>query len=121
MLYQHVMWVSLTVEIIPGFHFYITEINSKHQSSFLSSLKAELKLLLAISNKLKSFRWYILTFADNCSIYWKVELLQHVNMKHNSKFYSWISKKISFDFLLAGLCIIFQLNHFPQLVNTITY
>ena len=56
MLYQHVMWVSLrTVEIIPGFHFYITEINSKHQSSFLSSLKVELKLLLAISNKLKSF------------------------------------------------------------------
>ena len=87
MLYQHVMWVSLTVEIIPGFHFYITAINSKHQSSFLSSLKVELKLLLAISNKLKSFRWYILTFADNCSIYWKVELLQHVNIKRNNKFY----------------------------------
>ena len=28
-------------------------------------------------------------------IYWKVELLQHVNMKHNNKFY-WYVK--SFDF-----------------------
>ena len=26
------------LEIIPGFHFYITAINSKHQSSFLFSL-----------------------------------------------------------------------------------
>ena len=30
------------LEIIPGFHFYITEINSKYQSSFLFSLKVEL-------------------------------------------------------------------------------
>ena len=49
------MWVSLRkLEIIPGFHFYITEINSKHKSSFLFSLKVELMLLLAILNKLKA-------------------------------------------------------------------
>ena len=41
------------LEIIPGFHLYITEINSKHQSSFLFSLKVELMLLLAILNRLK--------------------------------------------------------------------
>ena len=35
-------------KIIPGFHFCITEINSKHQSSFLFSFKAEFMLLLAI-------------------------------------------------------------------------
>ena len=43
------------LEIIPGFHFYITAINSKHQSSFLFSFKVELMLLLAILNGLKSF------------------------------------------------------------------
>ena len=46
------------LEIIPGLHLYITEINSKHQSSFLFSLKVELMLLLAILNRLKSFRWF---------------------------------------------------------------
>ena len=35
-------------EIIPGFHLYITKINSKHQTSFLLSLKVDLMLLLAI-------------------------------------------------------------------------
>ena len=34
--------------IIPGFYLYVTETNSKHQSSFLFSLKVELMLLLAI-------------------------------------------------------------------------
>ena len=38
-------------------------------------------LLLAILNKLRSFTWYFLMFADN-GIYWKVEL-QHVNMIDN--------------------------------------
>ena len=38
------------LEIIPGFHFYITAINSKHQSSFLFGLKVELILLLVILN-----------------------------------------------------------------------
>ena len=42
------------LEIIPGFHFYITAINSKHQSSFLFSFKVEF-LLLAILNGLKIF------------------------------------------------------------------
>ena len=73
------------LEIIPGFHFYITAINSKHQSSFLFSFKVELMLLLAILNGLKSFRWYFLMF-----IYWKVELLQHVNMKHNNTLYWYV-------------------------------
>ena len=115
LLQLHTMWVSLRqFEIIPGFHFYITEINFKHQLSFLFSLKVELMLLLAILNRLKSFWWYFLTFANNW-IYWKVELLQHVNMKLNNQFY-WYVK----GFLLASLCSIFQLNHLPQLVNTIT-
>ena len=75
------------LQIIPGFHFYFTAIDSKHQSSFLFTFKVELMLLLAILNGLKKFRLYFLMFANNL-IYWKVELLQHVNMKHNSKFYS---------------------------------
>ena len=74
------------IEIMPGFHLYITEINSKHQSSLLISLKVELMLLLAILNGLKSFRWYFLML-ENSRIYWKVELLQHVNMKYDDKFY----------------------------------
>ena len=45
-------------EMIPGFHLYITDINSKQRSSFLFSLKIELTLLLAILDGLKSFRWY---------------------------------------------------------------
>ena len=53
----YIMWISLRKrEIIPGFNFFITEINSKHQSSFLLSLKIELMLLLAILNRLKSLR-----------------------------------------------------------------
>ena len=31
-----------------------------------------------------------------------------------------ICKQISSDYLLASLCIIFQLNHFTQHINTIT-
>ena len=46
------------LEIIPGFHFYITEVNSIHQSSFLFRVKVELTLLLAILNRLNCFRWY---------------------------------------------------------------
>ena len=72
--------------IIPGFNFYIATINSKHQSRFPFGFKVELMLLLAILNGLRSFRWYFLMFA-NSQIYWKIELLQHVNMKHNNKFY----------------------------------
>ena len=77
------------LEIIPGFHFYITAINSKHQSSFLFSFKVELMLLLAILNGLKSFRWYFLMFA-NSRIYWKVELLQYVNMEYDDTFYWYV-------------------------------
>ena len=39
---------------IPGFHFSITAINSKHHSSFLFSFKVELMRLLVILNGLKS-------------------------------------------------------------------
>ena len=46
-------------------HFYITEVNFKLQTSFLFSLKVELMMLLAILNRLKSFRWYFLMFANN--------------------------------------------------------
>ena len=84
------MWVSFRkLELIPGFHFYITEITSKHQSSFLLSSEVELMLLLAVLNRLKSFRWYFLVFANNW-IYWEVELLQHVNMKRNNTFYWYV-------------------------------
>ena len=55
----------------------------------------------------------------NSWIYWKAELLQHVNMKHNNKIL-WMCKKFSFDYLLASNFIIFQPKHFPQFVNTIT-
>ena len=58
----------------------------KKTSSFLFSKKVKLMLLLAILNKLKSFRWHFLMFA-NSSIYWNLELLQHVNMKRNNKCY----------------------------------
>ena len=75
-----------TFVIKPGFYFYITAINSKHRSSFLFSFKVELMLLLVI-NRLKSPRWYFLIMFANSRIYWKVELLQHVNMKHSNKFY----------------------------------
>ena len=81
------MWTSSRkLKTIPGFHFYIIKINSKHQLSFLFGLKVELILLLAILNRLKSFRWYFLMFANN-GIYWEVALLQHVNMNRNNKFY----------------------------------
>ena len=43
------------LEIIPRFHFYITVINCKLQSSFLFSFKTELMLLLALLNGLKIF------------------------------------------------------------------
>ena len=43
---------------------------------------------------------------------WKVELLQHAKMKCNNKFY-WYVKSFH-------LAILFQPNHLPQLVNTIT-
>ena len=95
------MWISSRKrEIIPGFHFHITEINSKHQSSFIFSLKAELMLLLAILNMLKNFRWYFLVFAINW-IYWKLELLQHLNMKCNNNFYVNI-KRFSVIWLFPG-------------------
>ena len=52
------------LETIRGFHFNITEINSKHQSGFFFGLKVELMLLLAILNRLKNFRHYFLRFAN---------------------------------------------------------
>ena len=42
--------------------------------------------LLTMLLRLKSFSWYFLMFANKL-IYLKVELLQHVNMKHSNKFY----------------------------------
>ena len=80
---------SRKLKTIPGFHFYITKINSKHQLSFLFNLKAELMLLLAILNRLKSFRWYFLMFANNW-IYWEVDLLLHVNMNRNNQCYWYV-------------------------------
>ena len=53
------MEVFVKNEILPGFHLYITEINSKHQLSFLYSLKVELMLLLAILKRLKGFKWFL--------------------------------------------------------------
>ena len=42
-------------------------------------------LLLAIFNRLKSFRWYFPMFANNW-IYWEVELLQHSTQPFSSTF-----------------------------------
>ena len=53
------------LEIIHRFYFYITEINSKHQSSFLFSFKVEVMLLLAILNGLKIFRGYFLMISNS--------------------------------------------------------
>ena len=53
------------LEIIPGFHFYITTMNFKHQSSFLFGFKVELMWLLALLNGLKCFRLYFLVFANS--------------------------------------------------------
>ena len=75
------------LEAIPVFQFHITEINSKHQSSFLLSSKVELTLLLAIF--LFYFKMVFLMFAIYW-IYWKMELLQHVNIKYNDKFYLYV-------------------------------
>ena len=47
------------LEIIPGFHLYITEINSKHQSSFFFSLEVDFIMLLAILKRLKSSNWFL--------------------------------------------------------------
>ena len=55
---------KLEIHVIRAFHLY-TEVNYKHQSSFLFRIKVELMLLLAILNRLKSFRWYFLMFAYN--------------------------------------------------------
>ena len=51
--------------VIPTFHLYITEINSEHRSSFLSSLKVELMLLLAILNRSDGVFSCFLMFANN--------------------------------------------------------
>lgn len=104
--------IDRSLRKIPGFYLYITEINSKHHSSLLLSLKFELILLLPILKRLKSFRWYFLMFAIKF-IYWKVELLPHIKVKHTNKICS-CAKRFSFDHLLTSLCDIFQLNHFPQ-------
>ena len=53
------------LEIIPGFHFYITAINSKHQSSFLFSFKVELMMLLAILSELKRFFFVCVVFENS--------------------------------------------------------
>ena len=61
-------------------------------------------LLLAILNRLKSFSWYFLMFASNW-IYWKVELLQHLNMKQQlillicKKVFIWLSTSSSLYYL----------------------
>ena len=64
------------------------QIQTSIKSDLLSS-KVELMLSLAILNRLKSFRWYFLMFVISW-IYWKVELLQHVTMKYNNKFYWYV-------------------------------
>ena len=110
---------KLETHVIPGFHFYITEINSKHQSSFLSSLKVKLMLSLAILNRLKIFRWCFLMFANNW-IYCMVDLLHHVNMKHNDKFYRYVKGFHLNIYWQSFVFSIIQPNHFLQLVNTIT-
>ena len=69
-------------EIIPGFRLYITEINSKHQSSFFFSLEVD---VIGYIKEVEKFQLVSLVFGNNW-IYREVELLQHVNMKHNDNF-----------------------------------
>ena len=81
----------------PRFHSYITEINSKHQSSFLFSFQVELMLLLAILNGLKSFRWYFFMFA-NSWIYWKFKFYWYVK-----KVFIWLSTSNSLYYISTQL------------------
>ena len=78
-----------------------------HRNQFQTSIKFSLQfrswvdvMLLAILNMLKNFRWYFLVFAIN-RIYWKLELLQHLNMKCNNNFYVNI-KRFSVIWLFPG-------------------
>ena len=71
--------------------------------------------LLAIFNRLKSFRWYFLVFAINW-IYWKMELLQHVNMKRNNKCY-WYVK----SFQLTIYWQVFVLYFNPTIFHNLLY
>ena len=51
------------LEIIPGFHFYITAINSKHQSSFLFSFKVELIFFIGYIKWVEKF---LMVFSHFC-------------------------------------------------------
>ena len=59
------------------------------------------------------FRWYFPMFA-NIWIYWKVELLQHVNMKHNNKFY-WYVKSFHLTIYWQFVVLYFNLTIFHNL------
>ena len=86
---------------------------TKHQSSFLFSLKVELVLLLAIW-----IPWVLGLFS--C-----LQVIEFTGRRSCCGMLTWkatilISKKFSIYHLLASLYVIIQPNHFPQLVNTIT-
>ena len=70
-------------------------------------------LLLAMLNELKCFRWHFLMFANNW-IYWKVELLQHVNMEHNNKFH-WYVKSFHLTIYHHVFVLYFQTTIFLNL------
>ena len=68
--------------------------------------------LLALLNRLKGFNWYFLMFANNW-ICWKVELLQHVNMKRNNKLYWYVN-----SFHLTNYRLVFVLYLNPTISTT---
>ena len=74
--------------------------------AWLDWIRVVLCLVFLFWNKLRSFWWYFLMFT-NSWIYWKVELLQHVNMKHNNKFY-WFVK--SFHLTIYWQVIVLYFN-----------
>ena len=88
------------LEIIPGFHLYIIEINSKYQSSFFFSLEVDLIMLLAILKRLKSFNWFL-----SC-----LEIIEFTGRWSCCNMLTWnttiillIGKKFPFDYLLGSL------------------
>ena len=107
--------VCRKLEIKPGSHLYITEINSKYQSSFLFSIKVELVLLPVILKRLR-ISMVSLMLTNNWIYCRKVELLQHVNRKHKNKF-CWYAKSSHLTFHWQVFVLYFNPTIFHNLLT----
>ena len=84
------MWMSFTGKTWDNTWISFLHERNQFQTSIKFSFSSKVELmLLAILNGLKSFRWYFLMFANDW-IYWKVELLQNVNLKRNNNCYWYV-------------------------------